>query len=331
MKETTDKEVKKYRRRILLTVAMVLIAISAVACMAIYQIVKAEAHARYVGIKNVSSEKIAKIIRGVEMNANNIFDEVGKNLNDPENVIAALKNKANLNLDVRGYFAAFVPNYFPEKGTWFEPYIYQPEYGGFDYRQVGSARHNYTKSPWYIQAKNKGNSFWSAPYYYYDGTSMSGHYCTFVKPLYDDKGNLACVCGADMKFEWLAKELEWIDETSKNNKILNRYQFLTNFGYYTVILDRDGTCIAHPEEKTLTIDNEDVLKQLATKKSGVADMNIDGQKCTIFYGPIEYIDWAVAVIVPKYDIFKPLLPIATLLLAMAIVGLLIVWFICKRK
>jgi sensor histidine kinase YesM len=133
-----------------------------------------------------------------------------------------------------------------------------------------------------------------------------------------------------MKFEWLVKELEWIDESSKFNKILNRYQFLTDFGFYTVILDKEGTCIAHPEEKTLTINDKDVLKRLATKKSGVADLKIDGKECTIFYGPIEYIDWAVAVIVPKQDILKPLLPTATLLLVMVVAGLLIVWFVCKR-
>jgi hypothetical protein len=255
---------------------------------------------------------------------------VGKNLNNPEDVITALKSKANLNLDVRGYFAAFTPNYFPEKGTWFEPYIYQPEYGGFDYRQVGSARHNYTKSPWYVRAKDTGASFWSEPYYYYDGTSMSGHYSTFVRPIYNAKGDLACVCGADMKFEWLAKELKWADESSKNNKVLNKYLKFTELNYYTVIIDSDGTCIAHPEEKEMAIQDEAVIKDLKHKKSGVADLEIDGETCTVFYGPIEFINWSVAVIVPKQDIIKPILPIAIILLSMTIIGILIVWFVCKK-
>ena len=216
---------KRSNRPVLLTVLVVLSVMAAVAMTTCYQVIQAGTHARYMGIKNVSTEKIAMIIRGAEMNANNIFDEVNKNLNAPEDVIAALKSKANLNLDVRGYFAAFVPDYFPEKGTWFEPYIYQPEHGGFDYRQVGSARHNYTKSPWYVRAKDTGVCFWSEPYYYYDGTSMSGHYSTYVRPLYDAKGDLACVCGADMKFEWLAKELKWADESSRSNKLMNKYLF----------------------------------------------------------------------------------------------------------
>jgi hypothetical protein len=330
MEENPKNIAKRPIRIILITVMLVLIASTAISLMACYQVCLAGAHSRYLGIKNVSSEKISKIIRGAEMNANNIFDEVGKNLNNPEDVVTALKSKANLNLDVRGYFAAFTPNYFPEKGTWFEPYIYQPEYGGFDYRQVGSARHNYTKSPWYVRAKDTGASFWSEPYYYYDGTSMSGHYSTFVRPIYNAKGDLACVCGADMKFEWLAKELKWADERSKNNKVLNKYLKFTELNYYTVIIDSDGTCIAHPEEKEMAIQDETVVKDLKHKKSGVADLEIDGETCTVFYGPIEFINWSVAVIVPKQDIIKPILPIAIILLSMTIIGILIVWFVCKR-
>ena len=330
MEENLKKTTKRPIRSILLTVLLVLAAMTAVALMTCYQVTLAGAHSRFMGIKNTSSEKIAKIIRGAEMNANNIFDEVSKNLNSPEDVITALKSKANLNPDVRGYFAAFVPDFFPEKGTWFEPYIYQPEHGGFDYRQVGSARHNYTKSPWYVRAKDTKGSFWSEPYYYYDGTTLSGHYSTFVRPLYNAKGDLACVCGADMKFEWLVKELKWADETSRSNKVMNKYLVLSDLNYYTVILDSDGTCIAHPEEREMAIKDEAVIKDLKNRKSGVTDLDIDGETCTVFYGPIEFINWSVAVIVPKQDILKPMLPVAIVLLSMVVIGILIVWLVCKR-
>ena len=77
---------------------------------------RAENHVRYVGIMNVVSEKIAKTINGMEMNAMNVFDEVEKNMGSPEAVVDALMSKTSLNLDVRGYFAAFEPDYFPQKG-----------------------------------------------------------------------------------------------------------------------------------------------------------------------------------------------------------------------
>lgn len=329
--EETKPISRKHNRPVLLTVLIVLLAMAALSLTICYQVIQAEAYSRYVGIKNLSMEKVARIVRGTEMNANNVFDEVSKSLNDPEDVVAALKSKASLNLDVRGYFAAFTPDYFPEKGTWFEPYIYQPEYGGFDYRQVGSARHNYTKSPWYVQAKETGASFWSEPYYYYDGTSMSGHYVTFVKPLYNAKGDLACVCGADMKFEWLAKELKWVDESSRDSKAINKYRMFSDSQFFTIILDSDGTCIAHPEEKEVSITDKAVLKDLKQKKNGMAEVNIDGMNCIVLYGPIEYVNWSVAVIVPRHDIVKPLYPTAALFLGVVVLGLVIIWWVCKRQ
>ena len=331
VEETPKTAPRKSNRGVLLAVLVALLLVTAVALVVIYQVIVAESYARYTGIRNVSSEKVSKIVRGAEMNAYNIFDEVGKHLDSPEDVIAALKSKANLNLDVRGYFAAFAPDYFPEKGTWFEPYVFQPDYGGFEFRQVGSARHNYTKSPWYVRAQESSGSFWSDPYYYYDGTSMSGHYTTFVKPIYDAKGNLACVCGADMKFEWLAKELQWVDKSSKTNKVLNRYRALTEFSFYTVVLDNNGNSIAGPDDKTVTITDKDVLKDLGQSKSGMTTLKIDGETCAVYYGPIEYIDWSVAVIVPKSDILKPMVPIALIFLVLVVAGMIIVWLVCRRR
>ena len=204
--------------------------------------INAEAHARYVGVTNVASEKIAKTISGMEMNAMNVFDEVQKHMDSPEAVVDALMSKTSLNPDVRGYFAAFEPEYFPEKGRWYEPYAHQTDSTHeFEITQVGSARHNYTQSDWYMKAKELKASFWSDPYYYYDGTSISGHYCTFVEPIYNAEGKLACVCGADMTFEWLAKELEQIDLESKQDDLLNLYVVNQEQDFYTAVLNGDGS------------------------------------------------------------------------------------------
>lgn len=330
MEENTIKISHKPTRYIFLTVLAMFAIIVSVSFVICYQVVMAEANARYVGIRNVSSEKVAKIIRGVEQNAQNIFDEVRRHLHSSEEVIAALESDADLNMDARGYFAAFELNYYPERGTWFEPYIYQPDVTGFEYKQVGSARHNYIRSPWYIRAKKTNKSFWSDPYFYYDGTSMSGQYSTYIKPIYDDNGQLACVCGADIKFDWLAKELAWVDEASKNNNLLNNIPLLKSLDYYSVILDNEGSCLANPEDKALIIGDRDILKDMAQKRSGIADLNVNGIACKVFYGPIEFVDWTLAVIVPVQDIWQPLFLVGGILLLLTVIGLLIVWLVCRR-
>ena len=313
---------------VLLTVLSVFVLFSAVALWTCYQAVTAESHVRYAGMMNIASGKIAKTIRGMEMNAMNVFDEVEKHLDSPESVIAALESKTSLNPEVRGYFAAFEPEYFPQKGTWFEPYVVHVDTSAFELRMVGSARHNYHKSDWYIRAKKSSESFWSDPYYYYDGTDISGHYTTFVKPVFDAQGRLACVCGADMTFEWLSKELQHIDESFRRNDLLNRFRLSGDADFYTVVLDSDGSCIACPEGKKVSLTQEQLVNSLSNKESGTTDMDINGVASTVYYGPIEYVDWSVAVVVAKQHAWGPLLKVGIALLIVAVIGMIVVWAVC---
>lgn len=328
MSQTSTSPVQRKRLYIVLTVFVVFIIFGVLAYRICSRAMQAERHARYVGIMTVTSEKITYLIRSMEMNAMNEFDEVQKHLDSPESVIAALHSKTSLNPDVRGYFAAFEPNYFPQKGQWFEPYVHHVDSSAFEVRDVGSVNHNYHKSEWYIRAKKSKDSFWSDPYYYNDGTAISGHYTTFVKPIFNEKGQLACVCGADMTFEWLAKELERITYFTKHGDLLNRYVDDTDF-YIVIINNGDGSCIVSPEGKDVTFTEEHLKRELAEKKRGTVDMDIDDVPSTVYYRPIERVDWTVAVIVPQHVIEQPLVTLVIILFVIAILGILDVWLISR--
>lgn len=331
MEQASKTNSSRTTQYVLLTVLAVMIVTLSISIMVCSQAMTAETHMRYLGVMNVASEKIAKTIRGMEMNANNVFDEVEKHMDTPESVIAALESKTSLNPDVRGYFAAFEPDYFQEKGRWFEPYIHHSDTSEFELTQVGSARHDYTKSDWYVRAKKSGVSFWSDPYYYYDGTNISGHYCTYVKPVFNANGKLACICGADMTFEWLTKELQQIDDQSKMSDMLNILRMSRDFDFYTVVVNSDGSCIAHPEGKNIPFADENVIRDLAEKKSGIVEMDINGVPSTVYYRPIDYINWSVAVITPKQGVQKPLLILGLCFLATTVLGMTVIWLVSRRK
>ena len=329
MKNNT--ETGKVRKTMLLIVASVLLLMLVVSFLICHYAIMKQAHVGYMGIMNVASEKISKTVGGMEMNALNVFDEVGKHMDSPESVIDALKSKTSLNPDVKGYFAAFVPNYFPQKGQWFEPYVHRTDSrGGFTVRDVGSASHDYTKSDWYIQALDAKGSFWSDPYFYYDGTGISGRYCTFVKPVFDASGRLACVCGADMTFEWLTNELKRMDDATRRSDMLSKFRMFAGLDFYTVLLDKDGNCIAYPLGRSAPLKDEEVLRNLAAKKSGSIDVTVNGVPSTAYYAPMEHIGWSVAVIVPDHVVWKPLLIVGAILLGVAGFGLLVVWLALRR-
>lgn len=328
--KNTYSKLKRARLYIVLTVLIVFAVMDAVIWQAAYQLNKKGISDRYVGITALSSEKIGKTIWGMEMNAMNVFDEVEKHLDTPESVVAALESKTSLNPDVRGYFAAFEPNYFPSVGNWFEPYVHHIDDQEFELRMVGSARHNYHKSPWYVRAKEENKSFWSDPYYYYDGTRISGHYTTFVKPIFDAEGRLACVCGADMTFEWISKELTRISDQPNSDEMLNKYIRLDGHNFFIVVIDKDGSQIAGPQGKQVSMKDNQLVQELKSGKSGCVDMMVNGVPSTVYYSPIDRVDWSVAVVVAKQDLEKSLVKLAIILLVLSILGIVVVWTICSR-
>ena len=160
MIRATDRKSSKTKRFVILTVVAMMVVMLALTFLLCCYTLKAENHVRYVSILNVASERVAKTIGGMEMNAMNVFDEVQKHLDSPEAVIAALKSKTTLNPDIKGYFAAFEPDYFPKRGKWFQPYIYKAEdFSQYVETQVGSGSEDYTKSELYARAKERGTSF----------------------------------------------------------------------------------------------------------------------------------------------------------------------------
>ncbi len=315
---------------VLLVVMAVIIVTAGASFWAFSYAMNAETNVRYVGLQNIISEKMSKTIKGMETNAKNVFDEVGKHLDSPEAVIAALQSKTSLAPDVRGYFAAFEPEYFKEKGKWFEPYVHHTDTSEFELSMVGSARHDYTTSNWYFRAKKSKESFWSDPYYYYDGTNISGHYCTFVEPLFDSHGELACVCGADITFDWLTKELQRIDEQYRNHELLNKFRLMRDLDFFSLVVDKDGSCLIHPDNKKIPIKDPGMLQDMQQKRCGTIDMTVDGVSSRLYYGPIEGIDWTLMVVTPKHDVQKPTLVTGILLMAIAVIGIIVVWIICRR-
>ena len=261
---------------------------------------RAERNARYVGMMNVVAEKLSKTVRGMELNAENVFDEVAKHLESPQAVIGALGNKASLNPDVIGYFAAFVPNYFPQEGRWFQPYVHRGDSAEFVLTLVGSARHDYTKSTWYVQGVKEKESFWSEPYYYEDDLNVtSGYYMTFATPIFDAQGRLACVCGADMTQEWMIEQLRQIENEVRNDEMLNSYRLPGSDNFYIVIMNDDGTSFAHPDGNIVTVNDKEFIANLKNHHRGVAELEVNGVPSRVYYTPLKHTHWSVAIVVEK--------------------------------
>lgn len=300
MEANTKTNAIMLSRPVVITVLGVFLIFVLLSILALNYAMKAERNVRYVGLTNVVSEKLSKTIRGVEMNAENVFDEVAKHLESPQAVISALGSKTSLNPDVIGYFAAFVPNYFPQEGHWFQPYVHKGDSTEFVLTLVGSARHDYTTSTWYVQGVKEKEGFWSEPYYYEDDLNVtSGYYMTFATPVFDKAGRLACVCGADMTQEWLIGELRQIEDEVRHDELLNNYKLPGSGDFYIVILNDDGTSFAHPDGDIVTMSDEALIGDLKQHKRGIAELEVNGVPSRVYYAPLKHTHWSVAIVVAE--------------------------------
>ena len=121
-----------------------------------------------------------------------------------------------------------------------------------------------------------------------------------------------------------------IDYEIQRDEQMNMHRLMRVLNFYSVIIDDDGSCIAHPEGKNLAVKDVGVLMNMNKKKGGVANMSIDGEASTIYYVPIDGMDWSLAIVTPQKDIEKPFVYMGIALLLLAFLGSFIIWILCLR-
>jgi hypothetical protein len=97
----------------------------------------------------------------------------------------------------------------------------------------------------------------------------------------------------------------------------------------TVVLNNDGTCIAHPEGRGLLIKDKQVINDLKQRRKGMVEMTVSGKPVTVFYGPVTDHNWCVAVVVPAEDTPQPVILAGLMLLVVAVLGMIVIYKLVK--
>ena len=344
------KQSKKYQsfanrltRNVLLAVLAIMVVTLMISLISAFRAMKAETYGRYLGIMNVVSEKVGRILKTEEMGTMIVCDEVEHHLDSPETIMAALR-ESNIEGSIEGYFAAFEPDYYPQKGKWFEPYIHRVN-GEEVMSEVGSEKHDYLNTDWYKHVKQEDKGFWTDPYEYVDEAGNSHAFCSYVLPIHDMDGRFVGVCGADLSLEWLVGELKHIDMTSKDEGMQDIDERYKHLNFFTVIINREGTYIAHPDKrrvlkeniqsyvkrKNVTGDYERLVNNMKQGKSGFGTFEFDGTWSTVYCVAQNEARWLILIVVPKEAIARPILILAMSLIGATILGLLILRLICRRN
>ena len=322
----------------MLAMLVTLVVIAGIIIGITFSAVKNATDERYESAMNMVDEKLERILATEELCARNVIDEVFYWLDSPEMMMQSVENEIKLNNYIEGYFIAFEPYHFPQYGRWLE--IYMNQNTDDHARNIGSPDHDYLSKDWYIKGKESKNGFWTDPYF--DDVGQNDNICSFVMPLYDKRDSIVGVFGADMSLKWLAKELEIINTDSYNTGALKNSDSKDD-KFYTFIVNRDGTFIAHPKWERVMKENvlsyidqhnerdKQVITDMIKGKEGKTSMVIDGLWANVYFSQLESTNWTMAIVVPKRAVWLPALSVIGLLLLIMAIGLVVIYFFCRSN
>ena len=183
---------------------------------------------------------------------------------------------------------AFVSDYFPKKGHWFEIYTYRDSIGGEQVvvtREIGGPNHDYFQDEWFNNAFTHDSCWWSEPYY--DNSGAQSMVVTCSHPLHDKKGDVVGVAGIDVSLDYLA--------SMKNLQLYpDSYYFITS---------SKGMDIVTLPEKT------------------------SKRKYLLFEEGVETTGWRIAIVIPEDVLFAELRKTGLIVLILMFIGLALVMFI----
>ena len=155
------------------------------------------------------SEEIENITYSVEKSVQSMSWIIGRDLSRPDSMFTYIKRLMDFTPAVANSAVAFVEDFYPSKGHWYEPLIARRDNGTLESIVLGSESHDYFKSSWFTEPVRTGKGCWSEPYF--DESGAKTTVVTYAYPVWDQNDNIVGVCAADLSLGWLDDLLQSIN------------------------------------------------------------------------------------------------------------------------
>ena len=249
----------------------------------------------------------------VEATLDNMAWVVRDDLAEPDSLMAATHHIVSHNSNIFGSCIAFIPNYFPQKGRWYEPYSVRRANGTIETMQLGSENHDYTKSEFFNSPISEGSGHWSEPYLDSDGAKAM--VTTYSVPVRDSEGRIVAIVDADIS-------LDWLDEVVNMDKVYNSTR--------RFLVTANNNLLAGEDNQLFSL----LLEQLRADddKKGYVTLNYENKKKHVYFTPVGgNTEWVLINVLDDGDVFSTLRKIRMRLLLPLMIGLFFVGFIVYRS
>ncbi len=152
--------------------------------------------------------EIEKQTEVVENAAKTLALLVKQHLDQPDSVYSATRLVVRTLEDRTSLAVAFVPDYYPQKGRFYEICSSRISEDSVYTRNIGSAEHDYTQMEWFLNGFEHDSCWWSEPYLDDSGSKTMVVSCSL--PIYDAKGTIVAVVCIDVSLEYLQGLSEYL-------------------------------------------------------------------------------------------------------------------------
>ena len=308
-KNRKSKFARRLAWRVILIVTLCNILIISIVLLILFVGFKLQAEMHAHDMMSIINGRMEAMVTSVEVSAKNNVYEIEANLDSPSKVFDTLEKELQMNPHYMGCGVAFEPDYYPNQGHWFEPYVYYRDSTHIERMQLGSATHNYLDQEWYIQGFENEEGYWSEPYHDKDGAKTL--LCTYVQPIHDKTGRKVGVFGVDIPLEDLSNLVhDQLKGQLFYSSFVNSDGSDAEMYFYSFIIGRNGQYILHPnKEKILkgnygkavlttpdTLDDVVYRKMIAGETSMLEKIRTPDDTFYISYAPIQHTGWTMAVV-----------------------------------
>ena len=253
--------------------------------------------------------------------------DLKRNLAYPDSMYGVAEWVLRSHPNLMGCGIAFIPDYYPEKGRLFEPYVYRGKGENVFYRlQAGGPTHDYTTMAFYRGAIKSQASFWSYPYF----NEMTRHkIVTYCRPIHNDAKETVAVSGLDIALDWIGDTLNY------------RHMYPSSFD---LLLTESGQLIAGPQtgdpQKKKQV--EDIVRMIndstvAKRSSGSGRSRVfdfkdpEAGKGRVFFASFRgHPKWQLAVVCYNREVYAKLRMMGLHTGVLMVLGLLVLAFIVIR-
>ena len=248
--------------------------------------------------------------------------DLERNIASPDSLYGVMEWVLKYHKNLTGCWAAFVPDYYPEKGRIYEPYAYW-DHDSIVKKQIASDGHDYTQSSYFKKIVSTDATVWFDPYL----DSITGiNMVSYAVPIHNKKKDVVALFGLDVSTKMLGDTLNYgqIYESS-----------------FDLLLTKEGKLIAGPEPKRVKHNDVSNIVNIIND-STVTKKESKSGKCKIatFYdtddkekGYVYYTsfkgkpDWQIAVVCYDNEVFGPLRKMHLTILLTTLAGLIVLGFI----